>query len=110
MSNKDSRNYIAWKTIHPSHSGNCTIRLGNGPNEADFHVLHPIDNSSNVNGSFPCGREISEIEGKEVRFPNNYTCDYCTLQWEWTTETGQMHFCADISITGAEIEECAGQC
>lgn len=79
-----SRNFIAWKVNHPAPKGNCTIRLGTGPDENDFRVLHPLDKSANKNGSFPCGREETGLEGKEVKFPKNLTCDTCTLQIEWT--------------------------
>jgi hypothetical protein len=49
--------------------------LGEGLDETDFKVLFPLDKSANKNGSFPCGREESSLEGKEVKFPTNYTCD-----------------------------------
>lgn len=88
VSTPNSRNFIAWKIVHPSPTGNCTIRIGEGPDENDFKVLMPLDKSANKKGSFPCGREESGLEGKEVKFPANYTCDQCTLQWEWTTELG----------------------
>ena len=74
-----SRNYIAWKVVHPSLKGNCTIRLGQGADEEDFTVLIPLDKSANVNGSFPCGREETGIEGKEVKIPSNMTCDSCVI-------------------------------
>lgn len=96
VSTPGSRDYIAWKIIHPSPKGNCTIRIGDGPEEDDFIVLHPLDKSANKKGSFPCGREETPLEGKEVKFPSNFTCDSCTLQWEWTTELGQLHFCSDV--------------
>lgn len=79
MATPNSRNYIAWKVLHPSHTGNCTIRLGEGPDESDFKVLMPLDKSANSKGSFPCGREETGLEGKEVHFPANFTCDSCTL-------------------------------
>jgi hypothetical protein len=110
MATPGSRNFIAWKIVHPSPKGNCTIRLGQGPDEGDFKVIFPLDKSANKKGSFPCGREESGLEGKEVMFPANFTCDACTLQWEWTTELGQMHICSDILIIDKEIEECAGKC
>jgi hypothetical protein len=34
-----SRNFIGWKVIDPAPEGNCTVRLGMGPNENDFKVL-----------------------------------------------------------------------
>lgn len=88
VSTPGARNFIAWKTLHPSKKGNCTIRIGDGPNESDFQTLLPLDNSANKKGFFACGREFAELEGKEVKFPKNLTCDRCTLQLEWTTEIG----------------------
>jgi hypothetical protein len=45
-----SRNFIGWKVSHSAPNGNCTIRLGTGPNEEDFKVLYPLDKSANKNG------------------------------------------------------------
>ena len=42
-----SRNFIAWKVVHPAPAGNCTVRLGTGPDESDFKVLIPLDKSAN---------------------------------------------------------------
>jgi hypothetical protein len=79
MSTPGSRNFIAWKVVHPSPTGNCTIRIGESADENDFKVLFPLDRSANKKGSFPCGREESGLEGKEVKFPANYTCDQCII-------------------------------
>lgn len=64
--------------MHPSLSGNCTVRIGTGLDENDFFVMKPRDGSANADGSFPCGREVG-YESKEFRFPRNYTCDSCSL-------------------------------
>lgn len=113
MATPGSRNFIAWKVNHPAPNGNCTIRLGTGPDESDFRVLHPLDKSANKNGSFPCGREETGLEGKEVKFPKNLTCDTCTLQIEWTVGdkgSAQQHYCADVQVIDKEAEECSGKC
>ena len=55
------------------------MRLGQGADEDKFIVLHPLDGSANKNGSFPCGREETGVEGKEVKFPSNFTCDSCVI-------------------------------
>jgi hypothetical protein len=55
-----------------------------------------MDKSADAKGSFPCGREETGVDGKEFRFPANFTCDQCVIQWEWTTELGQLHMCSDI--------------
>lgn len=89
MTTPGSRNFIAWRVNHPAPQGNCTVRLGMGADEADFKVLYPLDKSANKDGSFPCGRTETNVEGKEFRFPRNFTCDTCTLQVEWTVSTSQ---------------------
>ena len=68
------------------------MRVGHGLDQEEgdeglFIVLNPRDGSANAEGSFPCGREIG-YESKEFRFPKNFTCDSCTLQFEWVTEGG----------------------
>jgi hypothetical protein len=51
------------------------------------------------------------MEGKEVRFPKNVTCDACFIQLIWATKnTGKQFHCADIEILGGDIEDCSGQC
>jgi hypothetical protein len=101
MTTPGSRNFIAWKVIHPASQGNCTVRLGMGADEADYKILYPLDKSANAEGSFPCGRTETNVEGKEFRFPKNFTCDSCSVQVEWTVSTinktqVQQHHCGDI--------------
>ncbi len=51
------------------------------------------------------------MEGKEVKFPKNVTCDACFIQLIWATKnTGKQFHCADIEILGGDIEDCSGQC
>jgi hypothetical protein len=50
--------------------------------EGRFVTLSPRDGSANGDGSFPCGREVG-YEGKEFRFPKGFSCDSCTLQFEF---------------------------
>lgn len=87
MATPGSRNYIQWRVVHSASNGNCTVRIGEGLDEDDFMVLKPRDGSANADGSFPCGRE-NGYEGKEFRFPKNFTCDECTLQFEWSINGG----------------------
>jgi len=74
MATPGSRNFVQWKVSHPTPEGNCTLRVGQGLDEDEFIVLKPRDGSAYKDGSFPCGREVG-YEGKEFRFPRNYTCD-----------------------------------
>ena len=87
MAMPGSRNFIQWKVAHPAQDGNCTVRVGQGLDEDEFVVLKPRDGSAFKDGSFACGREIG-YEGKEFKFPKNFTCDSCVLQLEWTTPAG----------------------
>ena len=73
--------------MHPAEKGNCTVRIGQGLDEGQFITLRPRDNSAFRDGSFACGRERG-YEGKEFRFPKDYTCDSCTLQFEFTVPGG----------------------
>ena len=65
-------------------------------------MLKPRDGSGSKDGWFPCGREVG-YEGKEFRFPKNYTCDACTLQLEWNIGAGaSIHQCADFIMEDRE--------
>jgi hypothetical protein len=100
---------------YPHPEGNCTIRVGTGldseeQDEGRFITLQPRDGSGNEFGSFACGREVG-YEGKEFRLPRNFTCDKCTLQFEWDLGEGrQIHQCADFLMSSKDIEECSGKC
>ena len=59
---------------------------------------------------FPCGRQATKFEAKEVRLPLDITCDACVLELSWETEEGFQSFCSDIQITGGESAECIGGC
>lgn len=109
MTANGSLNQIAWKVVHPSPVGNCTIRLGQGPDDKAFSLLKPTDKVTNKDGGFACGRESSKLDTVTVRVPN-IACDSCTLQWEWATEHGKYYFCGDIQIDSKEGEACAGKC
>jgi hypothetical protein len=110
-----SRHFFQWKVSYPHPEGNCTFRVGTGldleeQDEGRFIALQPRDGSGNEQGSFACGREVG-YEGKEFRLPKNFTCDKCTLQFEWDLGEGrQIHQCADFLMSSNEIEECSGKC
>jgi len=74
-----SRNVIAWKILAASPSGRCTIRVSDTPNERDFVLVKPTDGSAGDDGSFPCGREVTNFESKEVRLPRDFSCDQCLI-------------------------------
>lgn len=105
-----SRNMFAWKIVHPSPTGNCTVRVGDAPTEAALKLVKPTDGSAHENGSFPCGRTEAQYEGKEFKIPATLECDTCVVQIEWETEKGTQHMCSDFMSIGTEIPECFGQC
>jgi hypothetical protein len=78
MATPGSRNFVQWRVLHPQANSTCIVRIGVGLDEGEFIVVKPRDGSADKHGSFACGREIG-YEGKEFRFPKNYTCDSCTL-------------------------------
>jgi len=99
----------------PDETGNCTIKLSDGADDSDFEQLLPLDNTAfhhnRQRGYFPCGRSKADMEGKEVKFPRNVTCDACFIQLIWATKNTGKHFmCADIEILGGDVEDCPGQC
>jgi hypothetical protein len=73
-----SVSFIAWKVVHPSPTGNCTVRLGQSADDRAFSVLKPIDKVSNKDGAFACGRESAKLETVQVKVPN-IACDSCTI-------------------------------
>ena len=103
-----SRNLFAWKVIHPSPTGNCTIRVGDSPTETALRVVKPTDGSAHDDGSFPCGRNEGNFESKEVKIPLTLECDDCIFSIEWQTEKGTQHQCGDFMSIGTEIPECFG--
>jgi len=86
--NPGSKNVIGWTVLERADNGNCTMKIGADPESASMFTLFPIDGSADDNGSFPCGREESNFEGKMVRFPKNLDCNPCTFVFEWATEQG----------------------
>lgn len=84
--------------------------MGAEPHQSKLHTVYPIDKSADETGYFPCGRTQTGFEAKEIRFPEDLTCDQCILQVEWATERGKIETCADVFISGAQMPECFGKC
>ena len=74
-----SRNLVAWKIVTPAPNGRCIIRVSDSPKERDMQVAHPTDGSAADDGSFPCGREITNYEVKEIKIPRDLICDSCII-------------------------------
>ena len=81
---------FSWKVIHPSHYGNCTLRVGEAgaTKTSSMTVLHPLDGSGDENGVFPCGRQEHQFEGKEFKLPIAFESDAGIVGLEWQTEKG----------------------
>lgn len=106
-----SRNLVAWKIHTPAPNGRCVIRVSDSPKEKEFKdVLRPTDNSAAEDGSFECGREITNYEAKEVKIPRDFVCDSCILQLVWMTDDGDQYRCTDFESVDTEVPECFGQC
>ena len=103
-----SRNIVAWKVDKPSPAGRCIIRVSDSPNEADMIVAKPTDGSAADDGSFPCGREVTHYEAKEIRVPREMVCDSCLVQLVWMTEEGEQYRCTDFESAASEVPECFG--
>ena len=105
-----SRNIVAWRILKASPSGRCMVRVGDSPREGDLKLVKPTDGSAGDDGSFPCGREVTSYESKEIRIPRDLSCDRCIMQLVWLTEEGEQFRCTDFESTTAEVAECFGQC
>ncbi len=110
LTDKASQLDVVWETIVPIADGNCTVRLSPGLEiQANFTTLYPKDIQTNKDGSFACGRSDS-FESHQFKLPDDYVCDLCTIQWQWSTPVGDIYSCSDITINGNRIEGCMAMC
>jgi len=79
---------VAWRIHTASPSGRCVIRVSDSPLEANMVIAKPTDGSAAEDGSFPCGREVTSFEAKEIKIPRDLSCDSCIIQLAWLTEEG----------------------
>ena len=105
-----SRNVVAWRIHTPAKDGRCMVRVSDSPHEKSFVTLKPLDGSAADDGTFPCGREITPYEAKEVRFPRDLVCDQCLMQIVWMSDEGDQYRCVDFESTSGEAGDCFGQC
>jgi len=103
-----SRNLVAWRIHTPSLTGRCIIRVSDTPFEANMVIAKPTDGSAAEDGSFPCGREITNYEAKEIKIPRELVCDTCIIQVVWITEEGDQYRCVDFESVSHEVPECFG--
>ena len=78
LSEPGSLNPISWMVEAAHTEGLCMIRLSDGHEQGTYTTLFPTDGSADKFGNFPCGREVSYTETKDVIFPD-FFCDSCTL-------------------------------
>lgn len=105
-----SRNLVSWKVTTPAPNGRCIIKVSDSPKEADMVVAKPTDGSASDDGSFPCGRHITDFEAKEIRIPRDLVCDQCLIQLVWMTDEGDQYRCTDFESVASEVPECFGKC
>ena len=79
MGAQGSKNYFTWRTLKAHHNSNCTLYISNGGETNEFRLMRPLDDSSDFDGKFPCGRKAG-FEGKEVKLPLDLTCESCVIQ------------------------------
>ena len=103
-----SRNLVAWKIHTASPGGRCIIRVSDSPLEKDMVIARPTDNSAADDGSFACGREITNYEAKEIKIPHDLVCDSCLIQLVWMTDDGDQYRCTDFESVATEVPECFG--
>ena len=105
-----TKSFVSWKTLHADDAGTCILRLGESATDSEYDILYPTDGSAGreSRGEFPCGRSTASMEGKEIRFPRNVTCDACILQLEWKTSRGKIYMCSDIELMSGKIDDCSG--
>ena len=108
--NPGSKNVIGWTVIERAEEGNCTLKIASNPDLEDVSILYPLDGSADDNGAFPCGRDETPFEGKQVRFPKNMDCDACIFIIEWKTKKGIEQRCGYIQVSALEAYECTGLC
>ena len=110
LTNKGSHINFVWETVTPAKNGNCTVRISPGmENIESFKTLIPSSGSHNKDGSFSCGTEKG-FDSKEFKLPDDYECDGCILQFEWTTPYGNYYSCSDIIINGELMSTCLSKC
>ena len=110
LTNKGSHINFVWETVTPAKNGNCTVRISPGmENLESFKTLMPTSGTHNKDGSFSCGAEKG-FDSKEFKLPDDYECDGCILQFEWTTPYGNYYSCSDIIINGELMSTCLSKC
>jgi hypothetical protein len=103
-----SFNPISWHVVVPS-AGTCTLRVMFGTEFSEQHVLVPTDNSTDSFGFFPCGESEGSFS-KVFKFPDEVSCDSCTLQWVWKSSLETYYLCSDIEILEDKDAACYGKC
>jgi hypothetical protein len=103
-----SLNPVSWKIVTASES-ECALRLSYGTDFSSYSTLVPVDSPADDMGWFKCG-QAEGIESKIFQFPLAKTCDQCTLQWVWKTQTDTYYQCIDIEIAGGSDASCYGKC
>jgi uncharacterized protein YegL len=78
--------------------------------EDEFITLKPLDGSSDESGAFKCNRRAGEHDTKIIEFPADFSCDRCTLQFQWIVDNLTYYSCADITVLNDNVKKCAGKC
>ncbi len=64
-----------------------------------------------MKGSFPCGSNISAVESRSFKIPNEIHCDRCVLEFVYRTPDGfEIRQCSDMAVAGGDEAQCFGKC
>eukprot|EP00829_Urostomides_striatus_P013606 TRINITY_DN3802_c0_g1_i2.p1 TRINITY_DN3802_c0_g1~~TRINITY_DN3802_c0_g1_i2.p1 ORF type:complete len:252 (-),score=76.52 TRINITY_DN3802_c0_g1_i2:12-767(-) len=75
-----------------------------------FSIIYPLDGSADSSGRFPCGRYANLYETKTIIFPEQMSCEKCTIQLMWESDTTKYYACSDITLMSDTIIPCIGKC
>lgn len=78
--------------------------------EDEFITLKPLYGGSDDSGAFECNRRAGEHTTKIIEFPSDFSCDKCTLQFQWIVDNTTYFSCADITVLNDNVKKCAGKC
>ncbi|CAI2377507.1 unnamed protein product [Moneuplotes crassus] len=98
--------FAKWKTVHSDVGGMCKITIKKNSSE-DFQPVEVLGYTED--GWFECGRKAGLDETKQFKTPN-YTCEMCTLQFQFGTTRGDISVCSEISLKEGENISCEGKC
>ena len=70
-----------------------------------------MDGLADASGAFECNTREGEYNTKFIDLPEDFSCDKCTLQLVWMTESNATFYsCADFTVINDMVKKCVGKC